>query len=140
LPMVLVTGWVRLHRQRHDATDADKRDGTSDWITGSSTPVRRYLQGNAQNRRRSGLKDFYVANPGTNNVSVVDIATMKETAVIPVGFAPSRNTMWVGDLSGDMGSCVAGEPTLARAPSLTLITCPLTGVRRSDILPVGISR
>ena len=40
-------------------------------------------------------KTAYVANPETNNVSVVDIATMKETAVIPVGFAPSRNTMWV---------------------------------------------
>jgi YVTN family beta-propeller protein len=40
-------------------------------------------------------KTVYVANPETNNVSVVDIATMKETTVIPVGFAPSRNTMWV---------------------------------------------
>ena len=40
-------------------------------------------------------KTVYVANPETNNVSVVDIATMKETAVVPVGFAPSRNTMWV---------------------------------------------
>jgi len=40
-------------------------------------------------------KTVYVANPETNNVSVVDIASMKETAVIPVGFAPSRNTMWV---------------------------------------------
>jgi len=37
-------------------------------------------------------KTVYVANPEANNVSVVDIATMKETAVIPVGFAPSRNT------------------------------------------------
>ena len=40
-------------------------------------------------------KTVYVANPETNNVSVVDIATMKETAVIPVGFAPSRNVMWI---------------------------------------------
>jgi YVTN family beta-propeller protein len=40
-------------------------------------------------------KTVYVANAETNNVSVVDIATMKETAVIPVGFAPERNTMWV---------------------------------------------
>ena len=40
-------------------------------------------------------KTVYVANPETNNVSVVDIASMKETATIPVGFAPSRNTMWV---------------------------------------------
>jgi YVTN family beta-propeller protein len=40
-------------------------------------------------------KTVYVANPETNNVSVVDIATMKETAVVPVGFAPSRNTMWI---------------------------------------------
>jgi len=40
-------------------------------------------------------KTVYVANGETNNVSVVDIATMKETGVIPVGFAPERNTMWV---------------------------------------------
>ena len=40
-------------------------------------------------------KTVYVANPETNNVSVVDIKSMKETAVIPVGFAPSRNTMWI---------------------------------------------
>jgi YVTN family beta-propeller protein len=40
-------------------------------------------------------KTVYVANPETNNVSVVDIQSMKETAVIPVGFAPSRNTMWI---------------------------------------------
>jgi YVTN family beta-propeller protein len=40
-------------------------------------------------------KTVYVANPETNNVSVVDIKSMKETAVIPVGFAPSRNVMWI---------------------------------------------
>ena len=40
-------------------------------------------------------KTVYVANPETNNVSVVDIQSMKETAVIPVGFAPSRNVMWI---------------------------------------------
>ena len=37
----------------------------------------------------------YVANSHTNNVSVVDIATMKEVAVVPVGFAPARNVAWV---------------------------------------------
>jgi YVTN family beta-propeller protein len=40
-------------------------------------------------------KTVYVANPQTNNVSVVDIQSIKETAVIPVGFAPSRNVMWI---------------------------------------------
>jgi YVTN family beta-propeller protein len=40
-------------------------------------------------------KTVYVANPEANNVSVVDIKSMKETAVIPVGFAPSRNVMWI---------------------------------------------
>jgi YVTN family beta-propeller protein len=37
-------------------------------------------------------KTAYVANPVTNDVSVVDIASMKETARIPVGFVPKRNT------------------------------------------------
>jgi len=37
----------------------------------------------------------YVANEQSNNVSVVDIKSMKETAVIPVGFVPARNTTWI---------------------------------------------
>ena len=37
-------------------------------------------------------KTAYVANPVTNNVSAVDIKTMKEVALIPVGFVPKRNT------------------------------------------------
>jgi YVTN family beta-propeller protein len=37
-------------------------------------------------------KTAYVANPVTNDVSVVDIKAMKETARIPVGFVPKRNT------------------------------------------------
>jgi YVTN family beta-propeller protein len=36
-------------------------------------------------------KRAYVANPVTNDVSVVDIALMKEVAKIPVGFVPKRN-------------------------------------------------
>ena len=40
-------------------------------------------------------KTAYVANEHTNNDSVVDIKTMKETARIPVGFAPARNTVWM---------------------------------------------
>jgi YVTN family beta-propeller protein len=36
-------------------------------------------------------KSAYVANPVTNDVSVVDVATMKEVARIPVGFVPKRN-------------------------------------------------
>ena len=37
----------------------------------------------------------YVANPVTNDVSVVDVKTMKETTRIPVGFVPKRNTTGV---------------------------------------------
>jgi YVTN family beta-propeller protein len=37
-------------------------------------------------------KKAYVANPVTNDVSVVDIASLKEVARIPVGFVPTRNT------------------------------------------------
>ena len=40
-------------------------------------------------------KTAYVANAHTNNVSVVDIASMKEVALIPVGFAPARNVAWI---------------------------------------------
>jgi len=40
-------------------------------------------------------KTAYVANEHTNNISVVDIKTMKETALIPVGFAPARNATWM---------------------------------------------
>jgi len=36
-------------------------------------------------------KTAYVANPVTNNVSVVDIASLKEVTRIPVGFVPKRN-------------------------------------------------
>jgi YVTN family beta-propeller protein len=37
-------------------------------------------------------KTAYVANAVTNDVSAVDIKSMKETARIPVGFVPKRNT------------------------------------------------
>jgi YVTN family beta-propeller protein len=40
-------------------------------------------------------KTAYVANEQSNNVSVVDIKTMKETASVPVGFTPARNTTWI---------------------------------------------
>jgi len=40
-------------------------------------------------------KTVYVANEHTNNVSVVDIKSLKEVALIPVGFAPARNTPWM---------------------------------------------
>jgi len=36
-------------------------------------------------------KTAYVANPVTNDVSAVDVKTMKEVARIPVGFVPKRN-------------------------------------------------
>src|SRR5262245_42187958 len=37
-------------------------------------------------------KTAYVANPVTNDVSAVDIKTMKEVALIPVGHVPKRNS------------------------------------------------
>lgn len=37
-------------------------------------------------------KTAYVANPVTNDVSVVDVQTLKEVTRIPVGFVPKRNT------------------------------------------------
>jgi len=40
-------------------------------------------------------KTAYVANEHTNNVSVVDIKSLKEVAVVPVGFAPARNVTWM---------------------------------------------
>jgi YVTN family beta-propeller protein len=40
-------------------------------------------------------KTAYIANEHTNNVSVVDIKSLKETALIPVGFAPARNATWM---------------------------------------------
>jgi YVTN family beta-propeller protein len=40
-------------------------------------------------------KTAYVANEHTNNVSVVDVKSMKETALVPVGFAPARNATWM---------------------------------------------
>jgi YVTN family beta-propeller protein len=40
-------------------------------------------------------KTAYVANEHTNNVSVVNIASLKEVALIPVGFAPARNITWM---------------------------------------------
>jgi len=40
-------------------------------------------------------KTAYVANEQSDNVSVVDIKSMKEIAHIPVGFVPARNTTWI---------------------------------------------
>jgi YVTN family beta-propeller protein len=40
-------------------------------------------------------KSAYVANEHTNDVSVVDVASMKEVARVKVGFAPARNIAWV---------------------------------------------
>ena len=37
-------------------------------------------------------KKAYVANPVTDDVSVIDLASMKEVALIPVGYVPKRNT------------------------------------------------
>jgi YVTN family beta-propeller protein len=40
-------------------------------------------------------KTAYVANPVTNDVSVIDVKTLKEVTRIPVGFVPKRNTTGV---------------------------------------------
>ena len=40
-------------------------------------------------------KTAYVANEQTNDVSVVDIKSLKEIARVPVGFAPARNIVWM---------------------------------------------
>ena len=40
-------------------------------------------------------KTAYVANAGSNSVSVVDLKSMKEVTKIPVGFVPKRNTTGV---------------------------------------------
>jgi YVTN family beta-propeller protein len=40
-------------------------------------------------------KTAYVANEHTNNVSVIDIKSLKEVALIPVGYAPARNISWL---------------------------------------------
>jgi YVTN family beta-propeller protein len=40
-------------------------------------------------------KTAYVANEQSNDVSVVDIKSMKETARVPVGFSPARNITWM---------------------------------------------
>jgi 40-residue YVTN family beta-propeller repeat len=40
-------------------------------------------------------KTAYVANPVTNDVSVVDVKSMKEVTRIPVGFVPKRNVTGV---------------------------------------------
>jgi YVTN family beta-propeller protein len=40
-------------------------------------------------------KTAYVANPVTNDVSVIDIKSLKEVTRIPVGFVPKRNTTGV---------------------------------------------
>jgi DNA-binding beta-propeller fold protein YncE len=37
-------------------------------------------------------KTAYVAMAVTNNVAVVDLKSMKEVTVIPVGYVPKRNT------------------------------------------------
>ena len=40
-------------------------------------------------------KIAYVANEQSDDVSVVDITSLKEVARIPVGFNPARNTLWM---------------------------------------------
>jgi YVTN family beta-propeller protein len=67
-----------------------------------SVPDLKFLGGVALGGKGAGWltitpddKTAYVANEHTNNVSVIDIKTLKETALIPVGFAPTRNVTWM---------------------------------------------
>ena len=47
-------------------------------------------------------KTAYVANAVTNDVSVIDVKSLKEIARIPVGYVPKRNTTgWLPAQSGD---------------------------------------
>jgi YVTN family beta-propeller protein len=55
-------------------------------------------------------KRAYVANPQTNDVSVVDIKPLKEVARVPVGFAPSRNTAWLAPARDDRLHHAGGLP------------------------------
>ena len=80
-------------------------DGTSLWVNskmnsyvyGYSLPDLRLLGGVHVGDHPDWLtftpdsKRIYVANAGSNSVSVVDIATMKEVKRIPVGQVPKRN-------------------------------------------------
>jgi len=67
-----------------------------------SLPDLKFLGGAALSGKGAGWltitpddKTAYVANEHTNDVSVVDINSLKEVARIPVGFAPARNTTWL---------------------------------------------
>ena len=53
-------------------------------------------------------KTAYVANPVTNDVSVVDVATMKETTRIKVGYVPKRNATVVAAV-GDQESGIRSQ-------------------------------
>ena len=56
-------------------------------------------------------KTAYVANPVTNDVSAVDIKTMKEVARIPVGFCPEAQHHRHSSV-GHFGSCSAFRRTI----------------------------
>ena len=84
------------HRRRQDARCLQPLEQLPVplFAAGPETPGRRRTRG--QGSRLGTLtpdgKMAYVANPVTNDVSVVDITAMKEVARIPVGFVPKRNT------------------------------------------------
>jgi YVTN family beta-propeller protein len=40
-------------------------------------------------------KIAYVANEQSDDVSVVDLTSLKEVARIPVGYNPARNALWM---------------------------------------------
>jgi YVTN family beta-propeller protein len=55
----------------------------------------RIVQTNSAGDNIHDDKTAYVANEQSNDVSVVDIKSLKEIARIPVGFNPARNTNWM---------------------------------------------
>ena len=70
----------------------------NNYLYSYSLPDLKYLGGAELGGKGAGWvtltpdgKTAYVANPVTNDVSVVDVASMKETSRIKVGFVPKRN-------------------------------------------------
>ena len=70
----------------------------NNYLYSYSLPDLKYLGGAELGGKGAGWvtltpdgKTAYVANPVTNDVSVVDVASMKETSRINVGFVPKRN-------------------------------------------------
>jgi len=67
------------------ADQITSRDATQQPAEGPPAAARDAVTGTPDGKR------FYVANAGSNSVSVIDVATRKELTQIPVGQVPKRN-------------------------------------------------